>query len=207
MKDVYVVAHTESIHHVENKVGGWFDTGLTERGQRQADAVAQRLAVLVGSEPTEIVTSDLLRARQTADRIASRLDCPLTETQALREMSQGIGEGRPEPWLHERFVPAPANNRLDHRSIEGSETKRELAMRIYAALDAILADGNATKIIVTHGYAMTFVVAAWIRMPIEAVGYINLRSTSGGITHLHEDDYLQNRGVRFLNDTTHLDGI
>lgn len=29
MKDLFVVTHTESIRHLENKVGGWYDTDLT----------------------------------------------------------------------------------------------------------------------------------------------------------------------------------
>lgn len=48
LKDLFVVTHTESIHHVENKVGGWYDTDLTPRGQRDAEATAERLAMLVG---------------------------------------------------------------------------------------------------------------------------------------------------------------
>ena len=52
--------------------------------------------------------------------------------------------------------------------------------------------------------AMTFVVAAWIRMPIEATGHINIRASSGGITLLQEDDFLRNRALRYVNDTTHL---
>ena len=53
--------------------------------------------------------------------------------------------------------------------------------------------------------ALTFVVSAWIRMPLEAAGYVAFRSTSGGITVLHEDDFFHNRAVVSLNDTSHLD--
>ena len=32
MKKLYAVSHTEVNHHVENKVGGWLNSDLTEKG-------------------------------------------------------------------------------------------------------------------------------------------------------------------------------
>jgi probable phosphoglycerate mutase len=205
MKNLYVVAHTESIHHVEGKVGGWFDTGLTELGRAQAVAVAGRLAELLETATPAITSSDLRRARETAEVVAERLKCPLELTPDLRELSYGSAEGRPQRWLAGRFQPAPDDNRLDHRSIDGAETKREFITRVYRAVDGIVGSDHPDHIIVTHGYAMTFVIARWIGMPLQSAGFVNFRSRSGGITHLQEDDFLRNRTVRFLNSTSHLD--
>jgi 2,3-bisphosphoglycerate-dependent phosphoglycerate mutase len=47
-------------------------------------------------------------------------------------------------------------------------------------------------------------VAAWIAMPLDATVSIAVQATSGGITHLCEDDVFANRGVVSLNDTSHL---
>jgi len=204
MKNIYVVTHTESIHHVERKVGGWFDTGLTDRGRTQARLVADRLVDLLGSDTPTVMSSDLLRTKETAEIISTALDCPLSLTSDLRELSAGTAEGRPQDWLDARFEPAPEDNRLDHRSVEGAETKREFLTRIFRVVDQIVGSDHANQIVVTHGYAMTFVVARWIGMPLEASGHVNFRSTSGGITHLQEDDFLRNRAVRFLNSTSHL---
>lgn len=204
MRDLYVITHAESRHHVEGRVGGWYDTGLTERGRRQAEAIAIRLRTDIGDSIPRLFSSDLARAGETAAAIANELRVPLTEMSDLREKSYGIAEGKPEAWLEERFVPAPDHDRLDHRSIEGGETRRELATRIYRAMEAILASDHPVQVIVTHGLAMTFVVAAWVGMPIETVGSINLRSSPGGITHLHEDDYFRNNAVWTLNATDHL---
>jgi len=207
MRDIYVVTHTESRHHVQRRVGGWYDSGLTGRGQRQADAVATRLGALIATPAPRLVSSNLTRARETAARIATRFDVPLEQSGDLRELSYGVAEGKPQAWLDERLVPAPDHDRLDHRGIEGGETKREFATRIYRAMDTLLEDRAPAQIVVTHGFALTFVVAAWIGMPIEAAGQLNLASTSGGITHLHEDDFWRNRQVRSLNETRHLEGI
>ncbi len=59
-------------------------------------------------------------------------------------------------------------------------------------------------VMVAHGGALTFVVAAWSRLPIESLGYTNLRATSGGITVLREDDYFYNRQVVTLSSVNHL---
>ena len=159
---------------------------------------------MIGEADVALYTSDLARTVETAAPIAARLGVTATSLPDLREMSQGTAEGRPRAWLDERFVPAPETNRLDHVSVDGSETKRTLATRVFAAVDRITADPCATKVVVTHGYAMTFVIAAWIRMPIDAVGHVNFGASPGGITLLEEDDVHRNRAVRYLNDTSHL---
>ncbi|MFI7709099.1 hypothetical protein [Nonomuraea sp. NPDC049480] len=61
------------------------------------------------------------------------------------------------------------------------------------------------QIIVTHGGSLTFIVAAWIKMPIMAVGHAFFRVRSGSITKLHEDDFRRSRQVVNLGDTRHLD--
>ena len=100
--------------------------------------------------------------------IAERFNATLKLMSDLRELSYGTAEGKPQSWLDARFEPAPDDNRLDHRSIDDAETKREFLTRVYRAVDEIVASDNPNQIIVTHGYAMTFVVTRWIRMPLES---------------------------------------
>ncbi|WP_455362661.1 histidine phosphatase family protein, partial [Streptomyces sp. SYSU K21746] len=89
-------------------------------------------------------------------------------------------------------------------SVDGSETKAAWAKRIYAATDEILQNPCEHQIIVTHGGSLTFVVASWIKMPIESAGYASFRAPSGSITTLREDDFFHNRQVVSLGDTLHL---
>lgn len=88
--------------------------------------------------------------------------------------------------------------------VPGAETKGALARRVYAAMDAILDSSCEDQIVVTHGGAFTFVVASWIKMPIESAGYANFRAVPGSITVLREDDYFHNRQVVSLAETCHL---
>ena len=207
MKHLYVVTHPQATHHIDRVVGGWFDSNLTEAGLAQASRIAERIREMIPDEaPVEIYASDLKRTRQTAEAIARQMDAPIQTLTDLREKSYGDAGGKPQAWLDERFIyPPETGDRMDHdEGISGSESRREIAQRIYRAMDRILASPCSHQIIVTHGGALTFVVAAWIKMPLDAAGHIAVQSTSGGITHLHEDDVYHNRGIVSLNDSSHL---
>ena len=206
MRCLYVIAHPEATHHVRGLVGGWFDSHLTERGHRQAEVIGRRIRHLVPAQTeVELYSSDLTRAAQTAEAVGRHLGVPPRWKPDLREKSYGEAEGQPRGWLDERFVPPPASgDRLDHEEIPGAETKRDFATRIYRVVEEVFASRCSQQVVVTHGFAMTFVIAAWIKMPLEAAGYVNFASSSGGITHLIEDDYFHNRGVAGVNDTSHL---
>jgi 2,3-bisphosphoglycerate-dependent phosphoglycerate mutase len=207
LRNLYVVTHPESRHHVEGLVGGWYDSELTEHGMSQALTIGLRLKELLPENAkAEIYTSDLIRTRQTAETIAKFIQVPVRSTDGLRERSYGEAGGKPQRWLDERFVHAPRDgNRLDHEiGIRGAETIRAFAARIYRSMEAILVSPCTHQIIVTHGWALTFVIASWIKMPLDSVGYIHVKHTGGGISHLFEDDLFHSRGIQGLNDTSHL---
>lgn len=207
MRTLYVVTHPEATHHVEGLVGGWFDSALTERGERDAAAIALELKRRIPADAVvDVVSSDLKRTTQTAEAIASRLQIFPLLHEGLREASYGEAEGRPQAWLDERFVPSPATGeRMNHwDGIPGSETKLQLATRVYAALEDVLAREATHQVIVTHGFAGQFVLAGWIKMPIESAGYVSFRLTSGGISVLREDDFFHNRQIASLNEASHL---
>lgn len=207
MRNLYVVTHPEATHHVDGLVGGWFDSDLTDQGLANAGRIAETLVDRLAADgAVEVFSSDLLRARRTAQVVASRLDVEVRLDADLREKSYGEAGGRPQAWLDERFIPPPAvGERMRHdEGVPGAETKWDLAVRAYAALERILRSTVEHQVVVTHGMTATFLVAAWIGMPIDAAGLVSFRFSSGGITVLHENDFFHNRGVVQLNDTSHL---
>ena len=207
MRNVYVVVHPEATHHQDDIVGGWHDSELTPAGTADASAIAEALADRVPRRAGgEGYSTDLRRAHAVAAKIAAALEVPVVSDPGLREKSYGEAEGRPQSWLDERFIPPPATgDRMGHHEgVAGAETKREFATRIYAAIDRALASDAEHTVIVTHGFALTFVVAAWSRLPVDALGYLNLRCSAGSITTLRQDDYFHNRQVVRLDDVEHL---
>ncbi|MFI7316812.1 histidine phosphatase family protein [Streptomyces venezuelae] len=208
MRTLYVVTHPEATHHVEGIVGGWHDSHLTPAGVRAAALVARALRAQVPDDAdVELFSSDLHRTAQTADAVAAQFGVRPTLDRRLREKSYGQAEGRPQEWLDQRFVPPPAvGERMDHdEGVEGAETKAEWAQRVYAVMDEILRRPCGSQIVVTHGGSLTFVLASWIKMPIESAGYASFRAPSGSITTLREDDFFHNRQVVNLGDISHLD--
>ena len=209
MRNVYVVVHPEATHHQDDIVGGWHDSELTPAGTADASAIAEALADRIPrGAVVEVYSSDLRRAHAVATKIGAAFEVSVVSDPGLREKSYGEAEGRPQSWLDERFIPPPATgDRMGHHEgVAGAETKREFATRIYAAVDRALASDAEHIVIVTHGFALTFVVAAWSRLPIDALGYLNLRCSAGSITTLRQDDYFHNRQVVRLDDVEHLGG-
>jgi probable phosphoglycerate mutase len=207
VRTLYVVTHPQATHHVEGRVGGLYDSDLTPAGTEAAGRIAEALRAAIPDGATvELYSSDLKRTKQTADAIAQRFGLEPALDARLREASFGEAEGHPQARWDELFSPPPVEgDRMGHRYIPGSESRGEVAQRIYAALDAIMQRPCEHQIIVTHGYAFTFLVAAWIRMPVEALGYAVFKTPSGSITTLHEDDLYRGRMVLRLGDARHLD--
>lgn len=207
VRTLYVVTHPEATHHVERVVGGWHDSELTPAGQRAAIAIAKELRTRIADgADVEVYSSDLKRTWQTATVVADLLRVEPVADRRLREKSYGEAEGRPQQWLDERFVPPPAvGERLEHdEGVAGAETKGSQARRVYAAMDTILTSRCQHQVVVTHGGSLTFVVASWIRMPLDSLDYVNFRAASGSITELCEDDFFHNRQVASLGDLSHL---
>lgn len=208
MRSIYVIAHPEATHHIEKVVGGWHDSQLTPAGRAAAVRIARTLREQIpAGAGVEVFSSDLLRASQTAEEVAREFGAEPILDRRLREKSYGEAEGRPQQWLDERFIPAPADGdrMAHHEGIPGSETRGECAKRVCAAAEEILARDCEHQIIVTHGFALTFVVTTWIKMPYESLGSVSFRAPSGSITTLREHDFFQNRQVVSLGDTRHLD--
>ncbi|MGA5294168.1 histidine phosphatase family protein [Streptomyces koyangensis] len=208
MRPLHVVTHPEATHHVDGVVGGWHDSELTATGTRAAARTARALRARIPQEAeVELYSSDLRRCRQAAEPVAELLGVRPVWDPRLREKSYGEAEGRPQAWLDRRFVPPPATGeRMDHdEGVPGAETKAACARRVHAAMDDILSTPCEHQIIVTHGGSLTFVVGAWIKLPLTAAGYAAFGAAPGSITTLHEDDYFHNRRLADLGDTRHLD--
>lgn len=174
------------------------------RGVEHAERIADEIAARVPSEgEVDLFSSDLRRARRTAESISARLGVDLVLDVGLREQSYGAAEGLPPGTMS--FAPPPVGDRLRHHDgVDGSETKLDVATRVYAAVDRVLARGAQYSVVVTHGGAATFVVAAWIGMPLESVGSVKFKVSPGSISVLREDEVVPDRQVVSLNEVRHL---
>ncbi|GAA1567296.1 histidine phosphatase family protein [Kribbella hippodromi] len=206
MRYIYLVTHAEARHHVDGVVGGWYDSVLTVRGGLQAERIADVLQSRIGAQAVEVYSSDLRRASQTAERIARRFSVEVRTDARLRERSNGEADGRPQAWLDERRIPMPEDgDRLGHHDgPAGAETRLALVERLYPALDDILRRPVENQVIVSHGSASSYLIAAWIGMPMRSTDRVFFPLASGSITTLRRNDTHHSHQVISLNETAHL---
>lgn len=208
MRNIFIVTHPEATHAAEGLVGGWYNSSLTDHGAHDAERIADRLVTLMpGVGAVQLATSELSRAQQTAAPIGRAFGVSPVIDSDLRERSYGDAEGRAPGTTV--FLPPPLNSgRMDHHpGTPGTETRREWAARAYRALERVTRVEAEHTIIVTHGGTLTYLVSAWIGLPLEHAGYAKFSNTPGGITHLKEDDFAHDRAVVALNDCTHLNAL
>ncbi len=206
MRNVYVVTHAQSLHHIEKRVGGWYDTSLTDLGREQAEKTGRFLRSAIDSADVQLFSSDLKRAAETAEIIGKHIKKPVTLDSRLREMSYGEAEGEPQSWFNDQIEPQPTDgNRLDHRVYTGAESRFEVGERVSVALADILGKGARDAVIVSHGFASTFLIMAWMKVPADHMDYCNFSAKPGCVTMLHEDDLFGSRSLSYLCSTAHLE--
>lgn len=91
MTAIYLIRHAETALNA-SRVVQFPDTPLNHRGQWQADRLATRL---LSDGVTHVASSDLVRARATAERIRDATQAPLHLDERLRERDLGDLRGRP----------------------------------------------------------------------------------------------------------------
>lgn len=102
MTTIGFVRHGITDWNIQRIAQGSSDIPLNETGREQARAIAGRLAQ---EEPWDvIISSDLIRARETAETISAKLGMPIDEIDPrIRELSGGLIEGTTEAERVERW--------------------------------------------------------------------------------------------------------
>jgi broad specificity phosphatase PhoE len=120
------------------------DVPLTDLGHAQAAEAAREL---VGWSPGALISSDLLRARQTAEHCARATGLAVTTTSALREQGYGVLEGRPSRELWDVVDWTDP-----HWAADGGESLAQLYARVEGYLQELAVSPPADVIaLVTHG--------------------------------------------------------
>ena len=143
MDHFYFVRHGETVWNVENKICGATDIELTEKGHQQAIETGQKI-LDIGIKADIILTSPLVRAKETARHISEITGIPMKVEQRLIEQNFGRYESTPRNGaeFHE------AKKDMASRFGTG-ESMLQLAQRIYNLLDEIKA-GDKIYILVAH---------------------------------------------------------
>ena len=143
MDHFYFVRHGETVWNVENKICGATDIELTERGHQQAIETGRKILDM-GIHADIILTSPLVRAKETARHISEITGIPMEVEPRVIEQNFGIWESTPRDGkeFHE------AKKDMACRFGTG-ESMLQMAQRIYNLLDDIKA-GDKEVILVAH---------------------------------------------------------
>jgi broad specificity phosphatase PhoE len=132
------------------RVQGFTDTQLNDTGRRQAAELAERVA---DEGLVSLWSSDLSRARETAEIVSARVGLPVSLDARLREANRGRWEGRrfidiaqEEPERYAAWLRAGERFRFP-----GGESLRDQQDRVRAALDDVERAGELPALVVCHG--------------------------------------------------------
>jgi len=201
MTSLFLIRHGEAEHHVQGRVGGWSDLGLTARGRRQAHALALRLVEELGGASCRLACSDLGRAVQTAEAIGQALSVPPQPMQALREHSCGIVDGMSTAEAARHYIE-PTEPSIDWAAYPGAETWREVHMRVIPCVEQLLREEDPV-LVVTHKIPIHLTLCWWLGLPLEGSRPVWFDVDVASVTRLREEAWGAHT-VLCVNDTAHV---
>ncbi|MBS42154.1 MAG: histidine phosphatase family protein [Nocardioides sp.] len=161
-----LLRHGRTAYNHARRIQGQVDIPLDETGHKQAAAAAAFVAPHFA--PGLLWCSDLSRARQTASYVAQATGLTAVEDARLREYHLGEREGMDageyaaaHPEEYARFKVG------DFDVVPGGERAEQVAKRMCAALDDLLAEtpAGSTSVAVSHGAAIRVAAAAMVGLP------------------------------------------
>ena len=175
--DLLVVRHGQSEWNAIGRWQGHADPALSELGRRQAAVAAASVGAVDG-----IISSDLLRAAETAAIIAEQLGVgPVMIDERLRERDVGEWTGLTRVEINKRW-PGWID---DLRRPDGFEDVDSVLLRVLEAFAAVReASPGGSLLVVTHGGVIRSLASSHglDDIPIANLAGITMRITESGQT-------------------------
>ncbi|MFT3876157.1 MAG: histidine phosphatase family protein [Propioniciclava sp.] len=180
------VRHGQCVANAQGRVAGQLDSPLTTLGHSQAEATA----VLLSSRKdlTAVVTSDLQRARATAQIIAGVLNLPLFNEPGLREQCFGSMEGQ---LFEDLTASSPGAEHINEVRWGNGESVADVHARLIETFDRITRTHPGPIVLVTHGHVIQIGMALlqgrgardieWFDLPNG--GIVNCPATGSLLSH------------------------
>lgn len=151
--ELVVIRHGETQANAEGRYLGALDVGLNDTGTAQVTRLAQLMAAT--EVPFQrLLTSPLLRARQSAELVSRTLALPALIVPAFRERHVGIFEGLTQAEARERYPELWARNitrRWTAAPPEGESLDAVIA-RVSLGLTTLAEEAQGERVLlVAHG--------------------------------------------------------
>lgn len=206
--NLYLIRHGESISAVEHVIG---NLGLTPLGIRQAEHLRDRLAGTGEIAADVLISSTMLRARQTAEIIAPALDLPIIFDEEVEEMRPGEAEGMTEARFRETFGALNAEQNPFRLGAPGGESWVMFMQRMGGALYRIVHEyAGKTIVVVCHGGIIEGSFYLFFDLGTLQGPHAHFATTNTSITQWQQAEP-EGRSARWrlkkYNDTMHLRDI
>ena len=182
MKTIFTVQHTQSEHHTNGMVGSWTDWNLTELGKQQAERIADKLKQELDEKPVVLYTSDLKRAKQTADSIAARLNVVPIEKKELRERNLGRCCGKSVRWLRENLECDEKT--IDDRLFSDAESRRDAWNRLKPFFSQVMEEEDENIVIVSHGDLLSLFNSMFLGLEADSLNTGEIFGFAGGVSQM-----------------------
>jgi probable phosphoglycerate mutase len=190
---VYLARHGETAWTLSGQYTGLTNLPLTERGERNARRLAERLR---GVTFAKVLTSPLQRAARTCDLAGFGAVAEIDRD--LVEWNYGEYEGRLTTDIH-RECP---NWQLFRDGCPGGESPHEVGARADRAIKRVRAvTGNV--LLFSSGHFLRVFAARWLGLDAAMGRYFVLSTAS--VSALGYDHNLSQPVIRLWNDTRHVE--
>src|SRR3990167_1102611 len=185
LETLYIVRHGETDWNVKKIMQGHKGTELNEKGKIQAQEIDAELKDI---HFDAIFSSDLLRAKQTAEIMALERQMAVKTTELLRERRLGKFEGQPYDSMNElgvllkkiKDLTPEEKSRFEEADVETSEEMigrfirfvREIAVAYAGKNVLVVSHGGMIRLLLLHlGYSEYITAGGFANG-----GYLKLRS-------------------------------
>lgn len=169
MTHLYLIRHGETDWNVEGRWQGQADVPLNARGREQIARIANALA---NAGLSAIYSSDLSRARETAQRLAEVTGLSVQYDPRLREIHQGEWQGLLVTQIQARYGEQFQRRKENPLTVAppGGETVQEVRDRVVSAVEDIVRAHPSQRVaVVSHGFALAVIQVHFLKLPISAV--------------------------------------
>ncbi|KAA3646518.1 MAG: histidine phosphatase family protein [Chloroflexi bacterium] len=197
MTSLIWVRHGQSTANVAHLLQGQSEGELTEIGRQQAQQLGQHLRDF---KIDHFISSDLARAKETAQIIVEQINLPLELSPHVREWKVGHLDGQPAAALENAFEMS-AVSKADYKP-ENGESLNDLRNRAKGFCDQLIQQHTGKNVLIcSHGDFIRMSFSALLDRTLEDALTIELHNCSYSIL---ENDRNGQWHLKSLNNRAHL---
>ena len=199
MTDIYIVRHCEITSNESATFAGMTDCDITERGQKQLDALSERFKEV---KLDKIYATSRIRAKKTANAMNRYSGAPIETDDGFMEIYLGELEGKPVSSLtgERRYNWFNALHLFD---APGGESMDDVLKRAWVSLIKVVEENDGKTVgISCHGGAIINITQKLLGLPREELGNVGWADNTA-VCHVVFDGP-DKWELLYENDSSHL---